>query len=262
MGVDDAFIRRWSERLAREIPGTLAVLLKGSHVRGTAGPWSDVDFDVLVDDKEIVAPYLTWFESTTHGIVHISVAVEHLDLWLAGFEEPANWAFGFAGRPVTRLLWVARPSLTAELDRPDRTHAGGEPELEDFVESLGKARNAFISGDELAVRLAVRDLGALAPSLLIPLNGERFPATKPQALKMALDLEIAPPRYQDDLLALLGFDGQAHSVADLLEIGERLSRGILELLEEYRDLVGPKLAPHLGPALDDGTLRRYLDQER
>lgn len=257
---DEAFISRWAKRLAEDIPGTLAVLLKGSHVRGDAGLWSDVDFDVLVDDTEIETPYLTWFDRSTGRIVHVSVAVEHFETWLEDFDEPADWAFGFAGRPATKLLWVSPPSLTAELDRPDRTHSAGEPELEDFIESLGKARNAISRGDELSTRLALRDLGMLAPSLLIPLNGERFPTTKPEALQMALDLEVAPPGYRADLLALLGLDGLAYTADELMAIGERLVSGILALLETRLDLLESGLAPHLGPALRDGTLWQYLDQ--
>jgi hypothetical protein len=258
--VDEEFFVRWATKLAAEIPGALAVLLKGSYVRGDAGPWSDVDFDVLVDDSDIVASYLTWFDETTGRIVHVSVAVEHLETWLEDFDEPADWAFGFAGRPATRLLWVARPSLTAELDRPDRTHAVGEPELEDLIESLGKARNALARGNELSARLALRDVGMLAPSLIIPLNDKRTPTTKPDALRLALDLAVAPEGYRADLLALLGFDGEVHSADELMAVGERLVRGILDLLESHLDLIEPKLAPHLGPALRDGTLRRYLDQ--
>jgi hypothetical protein len=258
--VDEQFITRWAERLAREIPGALAVLLKGSYVRGDAGPWSDVDFDVLVDDTEIVDPYLSWFDATAGRLVHVSVAVEPLVAWLEEFAEPAPWAFGFAGRPVTKLLWVARPSLAAELDRPWRSHVPGDPELEDFIESLGKARNAMFRGDDLAVRLALRDVGLLAPSLLVPLNDGRFPSTKPQALHMALDVEVAPPGYRADLLALLGFDGQGHTVPDLLAIAERLVSGMLHLLAAHAATMDSLLAPHLAPALSEGVLARYLDQ--
>ena len=119
MVVDEAFILTWAKRLAADIPGARAVLLKGSYVRGDAGPWSDLDFDVLIDDADIEAPCLTWFDDSTGRTVHISVAVEHMTTWLADFAEPADWALGFAGRPATKLLWVDRPSLSAELDRPD-----------------------------------------------------------------------------------------------------------------------------------------------
>ncbi len=259
--VDEQFIARWAERLAAEIPGALAVLLKGSHVRGDAGFWSDVDFDVLVDDTVIAAPYLSWFDRSDERIVHVSVAVKHLDAWLEDFNKPADWAFGFAARPVTTLVWVDRPSLTAELDRPWRAHPPAEPELEDFIESLGKARNAFKRGDELAGRLALRDVGLLAPTLLVPLSGEQFAATKPQALQMALELETTPPGYRDDLLALLGLDGLAHSAEELLALGERLVTGMLDLLAAFVEVLDPLLAPHLGAALREGTIAAYLDQE-
>ena len=259
--IDERVIGRWAEHLAEVTPGALAVLLKGSYARGDAGPWSDLDFDVLVDDTEITAPYLTWFDRTGERIVHISAAVDHLDTWLEDFDEPAEWAFGFAARPVTKLVWVARPSLAAELDRPWRNHPSGEPELEDCIESLGKARNAMARGDDLSARLALRDVGQLTPSLLAPLNGDRFAATKPQALKLAIELETSPPGYRDDVLALLGFDGKAHSATDLLVIGERLVSGILALMTEYIDTLDPLLAPHLGTALREGLIQAYLAQD-
>ena len=57
-------IQRWTERLGRQIPGAVAVILRGSSVAGTMGPWSDVDFDVLTsvdgDDR-----YLAFLEQNT-----------------------------------------------------------------------------------------------------------------------------------------------------------------------------------------------------
>lgn len=253
-------LESWPRRLANEIPGTLAVLLKGSYARGDAGHGSDVDFDVLVDDTTIVDPYLTWLDDSTDTLVHVSVAVKHLDNWLAQFREPAAWGLGFPARVVTRLVWAATPLLAAELDRPWWEYPAGEPELEDFVESLGKARRAVIRGDDLAARLALQELGRLCPSLLIPLSGEQHPATRPEALAMALDLDVVPPDYRTDMLALLGLDEKAHTVPNLLATGEQLALGVIDLLETHLDLIVPLLAPHLDQYLVNGSLRRYLLQ--
>jgi hypothetical protein len=48
--VGEELVQRWVRRLRQEVPGVVAVFLSGSHVRGDAGPSSDVDFDVLVDE--------------------------------------------------------------------------------------------------------------------------------------------------------------------------------------------------------------------
>ena len=44
----DALVERSVARLRREVPDAVAVYLGGSRLRGEAGPYSDVDFDVLV----------------------------------------------------------------------------------------------------------------------------------------------------------------------------------------------------------------------
>lgn len=256
----DERLDAWVSRLATTIPGAIAVILRGSYARGDADFWSDVDFDVLIDDTDIDDAYLTWFEETGERSWHISVAVEHLSAWLEEGTEPADWALGFPATLATRLLWTSRPSLRAELDRPHRLHPAGEPELEDTFESLGKARNALGRGDDLTARLALRDLGHLLPSLLIPLNPPTTAGTKPEALRLALNLPIAPDRYHDDLLALLGFDGHAHTAAALLVTAERLLDGTITLLEQHIETIAPLLAPHLDQYLRDGTLRRYLSQ--
>jgi aminoglycoside 4'-adenylyltransferase len=259
--VDEAFITSWVERLRHEIPGVVAVLLKGSYVRGNAGPWSDLDFDLLVFDDDIAHPYLTWIVDDGSGrLVHVSVAVERLDDWLHGFRESSSWSFGFPSSEVTRLLWLGRPSLRAELDRPDREHPGGEPELEDFIEELGKARNARLRGDEIPVRLAVQEIAWLCPSLLVPLNQSVSPGTRPEALLAGLDLDVVPERYRDDMLLCLGLSGRASTVDEVLAAGERLVLGTLVLLEANADAICPALAPHLPELLRSGLLRRYLEQ--
>jgi len=258
---DEAFIATWVERLRREIPGTVAVVLKGSHARDAAGPWSDLDFDVLVFNEEIAHPYLTFVEEGPgHRLVHVSVAVEALDDWLAGFREMASWSFGLPAHEATRLLWLGRPSLRAELDRPWRPHPAGEPELEDFVEGLGKARNAHGRGDHLTTRLALQGVAQLCPSLLAPLNAPVDPGTRPEALVAALDLAVVPEGYREDMLRCLGLDGRASTVDEVLAAGERLVSGTLALLESHADAIAPLLAPHLPHLLGSGLLRRYLEQ--
>ncbi len=258
--IDEAFRARWVERLRTEIHGALAVILKGSHVRGNDGPFSDVDFDVLVDDTEIEDPYPVWMVEHDGRLVHVSVAVERLNDWLAGFKEEASWSFGFPSREVTRLLWVARQSLAAELDRPWREHPAAEPELEDFIEELGKARNAAARGDELPMRLAVQEIAELAPTLLAPLNEPRFPCTRPEAIAMALDLETVPDCYREDMLDCLGLSGRAMTADETLAAGERLVMGTLALVEANVEVFEPLVKPRLLGLVRDGTMRRYLEQ--
>jgi hypothetical protein len=259
--MDEAFLAGWVNRLRAEIPGALAILLKGSHVRGNAGPFSDVDFDVLVDDTEIDDPYPVWIVEHDGRLVHVSVAVERLDDWVRGFREVASWSFGFRSREVTRLLWVARRSLVAELDRPWREHPAAEPEIEDFIEELGKARNAAMRGDEVSLRLAVQELAELAPTLLAPLNEPRFPGTRPEAMAMALDLETVPNGYRRDMLECLGLSGRGLTTDEVLAAGERLVMETLAQVEANIEVFEPLVKPRFLGLVRDGTMRRYLEQE-
>ena len=258
---DEDFINAWVERLRAEIPGVVAIVLKGSHARGDAGPWSDLDFDLLTFNEDVEHEYLTWIVEDGSGrLVHVSVAIERLDDWVRSFREVASWSFGLPSHEVTKLLWLGRPSLRAELDRPQRDHPGGEPELEDFIEELGKARNAHARGDEVALWLAVQEIAQLCPALLAPLNEPVCPGTRPEALRAALAFAVMPDGYRHDMLHCLGLSGRASTADDILAAGERLVFGTLALLEANADTISPLLPPHLPELLRSGLLRTYLEQ--
>ena len=63
-------VERWVRRLRADVPGTVAVLLGGSYVRGDAGSSSDVDFDVLVADGPR-DEWPTWFDIDGERLVRI-----------------------------------------------------------------------------------------------------------------------------------------------------------------------------------------------
>lgn len=259
--IDRRFIECWSDRLRTEIPGTAAVLLKGSHATGAAGPWSDVDFDVLLDCPEPVEEYLAWLVDGPDGhLVHVSVAVADIRSWLESGNEAARWAFGFPSRAAATLLWVRDDALRARLDHPCRDHPAVDPELEDFIEELGKARNAHLRGDELSCRIACQEIAELCPTLLVPLNGLARPATRSAALTAALDLAIAPAGYRNDMLLCLGLSGQGSTADEVLAAAEHLVSGTLSLLRERIDAVAHLLPSDLAGYLADGTLERYLER--
>ena len=256
-------IDAWCDRLRQGIPGAVAVILKGSEARGDAGPWSDVDFDVLVADGTAIAhPYLTWIEPDDSGrLVHVSVAVDPESAWFEGMAEAAGWSFGLPAREATRLVWSV-DELRVQLDHPYQAHPAGEPELEDTIECLQKARNACERGDEVTMRLHLHDMAALVPSLLVPINPAAVVGTRPEALQAALEFPVAPPGYRENLLACLGFGGEAEATEDILASGEHLVLGILALLQQHADVVCPLLPPELDMLLGTGRIRQYLEQGR
>jgi predicted nucleotidyltransferase len=80
--VGEELVQRWVRRLRQEVPGVVAVFLSGSHVRGDAGPSSDVDFDVLVDEgprDELPA----WFDTDGPRLVRVEAWVRDVAQLLA-----------------------------------------------------------------------------------------------------------------------------------------------------------------------------------
>jgi hypothetical protein len=146
--MDERFVDRWADRLRREVPEAVAVLLGGSHAHGDAGPHSDVDFDVLVP-QGLRDEGLAWFEVAGERLVCVSAWVRDVGAWLAAQEQPQEWAFLVLGAHLN-------PRWDEELAR-------GRIERLDLV--LGQKAGKLSGGQraQLALTLAV----AKRPELLI-----------------------------------------------------------------------------------------------
>jgi phosphoribosyl-AMP cyclohydrolase len=227
----EELVQRWVRRLRQEVPGVVAVFLAGSHVRGDAGPGSDVDFDVLVDQgprDELPA----WFDADGPRLVRVEAWVHDLDQWLASQQESQDRAFGLAAAEPLRLCWVADGWRT-RLERSRLLHPTGEPELDHFLGDLGKLANARRRGDELTLRLAAQDLARSCPTLLQPLNPHPPVASRQEALLAALEAAVAPPGYRDDLLVCLGLAGRPSGAEQVHATAARLAAGVVALLEAH-----------------------------
>lgn len=251
------FLDDWVDRL-RTISGppTVALFLRGSHARGAATEFSDVDLDVLVAGPA-PASYPAYLAQTGDRLVHVSVAVRDVDSWLARLDQPAPWAFGLPVAAPARLLW-ADPAWRSRLDRSLICQPGGEPELEDLVADLGKATGAFTAGDEIGVRLAAADLGRRCPSVLRWANPPVTVTSRRTALDAALGLPVTPPGYRADMLACLGL--RSRSTGQLHAAARRLVAGTIALVRPYADQFVPAIGPDLAAALADGRLARYVAQ--
>lgn len=262
MLIDDSWIARWSERLRTEISGVEAILLKGSHARGDAGPHSDIDFDVLVTRSEKTT-YAAYIEETVSGrSVHVSIAIHDLATWIADEADPVSWSFGLPAREFFRLLWASTDILRDLLGQPSRVHPPSDPELEDFIECFAKVRNADRDRDQLALRLTAQNLAQLCPTLLRLVNPEVVPDTRIAALRAVLDFPNAPAHYREDLLHCLGLASDATSREAIFEASQRLTVGALALLQAaYLDhrLAGA-FEDGLDVALENGTLARHVMQ--
>lgn len=257
---DDQFITGCVQRLREQVPNVAAILLKGSHARGEQGPYSDIDFDVLVQ-REPFEQYLAWFEDVGEGhLCHVSVAVQDIVGWMAESRDPVSWSYGLPAAETTRLLWAADPMLHHQLDHPARHHPPEEPELEDFIEAWGKVRNAVLLDDERAVRLAAQKLGRYCPGLLRLLNPEVCPSHRREALRAALAFPVAPVGYREDLLRCLGFSADGTTMTDLHDAARRLVYGTVHLMRGRADLFRGVLPDDLFGYLVNGTIDRYIRQ--
>jgi hypothetical protein len=115
--VSEEFIQRWVRRVRHEVPDGVAVFLVGSYARGDAGPYSDVDLDVLVADRpQRVADLL---DVEGQRLVCVSVWIRDAATWLASQQESQGWAFGLAA--VETVGCVGSPTTPGEHDWSDHS---------------------------------------------------------------------------------------------------------------------------------------------
>ncbi len=247
-------IAQWVDRLRQEYPDAIAVVLKGSHARGEAGAWSDIDFDVLVSTPEIEI-YRTWIEPVGERLVHISAAVESLAGWLGETGEPASWSLGLPTIETTSLLWAASDELRAQLDHPARSHPAAEPEVEDTMEALGKIRSAHARGDDVGVYGSANKLATLIPTMLIPINPHTPVSNSRAAVTAVLGWPNLPAGFAEDWLRCMGYV-DTRTPATTAASAEQLFNSVLAMLPADPAVVGEDIAR----LLSDGLLRHYLDQ--
>jgi phosphoribosyl-AMP cyclohydrolase len=257
--IDEAFIDACVQRIRRELSRAVAIFLVGSIARGDAEPHSDLDFDVLVTEPGDES--LTWLAGDDGRIVCVSVWVRSLAEWQAGEGQAQSWAFGLRCEDVVQLRWAADETWWREVERSRVVHPPAEPELEHVLDALAKVANAHDRGDDPGVRLAAQDLARELPALLAPLNPDRAAVTSRRAaLAAALDFDIVPPGYRDDLVTCLGLAGTTATASEVRRAAGRLARGLIDLMAPHRQAFAGLVPGRLLAHLDDGTLRTYVDQ--
>lgn len=248
------FIEEFVSRLRAGYPDAVAVVLKGSHARGQAKPWSDIDFDVLVSTPD-VEEYRTWIEPVGDRLVHISAAVESLDAWLADANEPSPWSLGFPTVETTMLLWAVDDKHRELLDHPHQTHPPHDMEIEDTMEALGKMRNALSRGDIIGVYRNANKLATLIPTMLVPVNPPTSVSNSRQAIDAVLAFSNVPDGFAEDWLACMGYVDSRTPEATL-EAATRMFLGCLALLPVDPEIVVEDFVP----LLRDGVIEAYLGQ--
>lgn len=251
--LDDALVERAVEQLLRLEPEATAVLLTGSYAKGTAAVGSDLDLMAITPSPRI--GYRTWFEEQIGGVpLHVSAGAKTADAWRVNATTPARWSLGFPAINAASYLWSDHATRTQLGDDPSLRHPAADPELEDFLDFVLKAKRAASTGDELGLRWFAQGAASLAPTLLIPLNAERIVADRRDALDAALTLAVAPDHYASDLAVCLGLT--AASGGDVRAAAARLGSELLAFLRERAPDVDDQ--PEIARYLADGTLERHL----
>ena len=236
-------------------PAAGAVLVTGSHAKGTADERSDLDVRAITTEPPRVS-YRTWFaERANRRPLHVSAGAKSVDDWLAARAEPNGWALGFPVRYEAVYLWATDGVREALGDPPTHEHPPAAAELEDFVEALVKVRRAAAAGDGVGARWHAHTAGSLAPRLLLRLNERRLVHDRREALEAALTLPVAPGGYADDLAACLGV--WAAGDEEVAAAAFRLGRSLLSFLRERDPEVDAQ--PGTAEALRDGSFERQLE---
>jgi phosphoribosyl-AMP cyclohydrolase len=252
-GLDEGLVSRVVEQLLVLEPEATAVLLIGSYAKGTAAVGSDLDLMAITPSPRV--GYRTWFEERIgEDALHISPGAKTPEAWLAKAATPARWSLGFPAINAASYLCTDDATRAQLGQDPSLHHPAADPELEDFLDFVLKAKRAANTDDELGLRWFAQGAATLAPTLLIPINDERIVSDRRDALDAALTLTVAPHHYADDLAVCLGLttasDGGVKTAV------ARLGSELLAFLRERAPDVDAQ--PEIARYLADGTLERHL----
>lgn len=253
-GLEHALVERVVEQLLALEADATAVLLTGSYAKGTAAVTSDLDLMAITPSPRV--GYRTWFENQPEGDppLHVSAGAMTSDKWLADAREPARWSLGFPAINAAAYLWTDAETRARLGDDPSLLHPAAEPELEDFLDFVFKAKRSANNDDELGLRWYAQGAALLAPTLLIPLNEERTVRDRRDALDAALTLAVAPDNFAASLATSLGLTSA--SGGEVKAAVARIGSDLLAFLREHSPDVDQQ--PEIARLLADGTLERHL----
>ena len=253
-GIEPDLLARIVDRVLALEPGAIAILVSGSYAQGAADEQSDLDL-VVVREGEPSTPYRMWFEERPgHSPLHVSPSWRSVERCLAERSEPEAWALGFPVHDVTSYVWATDAARATLGDPPDYVHPAAGPELEDFVEFLGKVRRCASLGDGVGVRTFAREAAALAPGLLRALNPEVVVRDRREAVEAARGLDVAPDHYREDFEVAFGISAADDAAVERSAL--RLGRDLLAFLRERRPDADPQ--PDIARYLANGTFERHL----
>ena len=161
-----------ANRLRELEPDQVAILVYGSFAREEAEEGSDLDLRGLTETEEPRDRYRMSFEERQGELpLHVSTSSERFEAWLERRSAPDWWTFGFPARQILRYVWATDAARSRLGEDPSYDVPAGEPELEDFVEYVGKVR--ALRQPRRPSRSAALRAGSGSPRTTAPSRPER-----------------------------------------------------------------------------------------
>ena len=240
-------------------------MVQGSHARGDAGPYSDVDLRVITAGPPRVRDRVYLVEEEGR-LVHYSVGGRPLAELVQATADVEVWPWLVGHYATVKPLWdpgdvVGLLRRAVEANRPSpRPYADGLLlELETMVEEVAKVRNAAVAGDYLAAARAAWEAGDEAWKVLQRCHDPRPLATQRDGVDRMLRLGDDIPGYRENLAICLGLTPAARPLEELSRATLELAEGVVGWLEVHVTELGQ---PRVAELLADGKLARYLRQMR
>jgi phosphoribosyl-AMP cyclohydrolase len=250
----DQIIERAADRLRELEESAVAVVVTGSHARGTADEHSDLDVRAITH-REPHIHYRIWFaERPGRKPLHVSLGAHSLAYWLAARREPAYWTLGFPTVYHATYVWATAEARAALGADPSIVRPAAPPQLEAFIEWATKVQRARSHADPVGARFYARKLAESIPGLLLGFNEQVVVHSAREAVDAAVSLPVAPEHYRDDFPVCLGLT--AANVDEVERAALRLTHEILAFLRERKPDFDPQ--PDIARYLADGTLERHL----
>jgi len=252
-------------RLRALEPGALAVLVQGSHARGDAGPFSDVDLRVVTSGTPRERDRVV-FEEEDGRLVHYSVGARPLAELVAATTDAEIWPWLAEHYATVRPLWdpsdvvgLLRRTVQANTPGPRPYLDGLYLELETMVEEAAKVRNAAEAGDYLGAARAAQEAADEAWKVLYRCADPRPLATQREGVERMLRVGEGIPRYRENFLLCAGLTPDPRPLDALARAAVGLAEGVVAWVTAHVDELDQ---PRVAKLLADGQLARYLRQMR
>jgi predicted nucleotidyltransferase len=258
----------WVARLRAGEPTALAVLVHGSHARGRAARYSDVDLRVITATPPRVRDRVR-LEEHAGRLVHFSIGSRSLPELIELADDPRKWMYVRPQYLDARLLWEEPGTLDLLRGEVDARAPGRLPfvdglqlALETLLEYATKVRHAHLDGDYVRAAWFARRVGEHAWETVHATAESRLLPSERDWAEDCLSLGGAIPGYRASALVCLGLTPEARSIDRLLEASLDLADAVVTWLGGELARIGPAAGETVVELIESRRTARYLRQLR